>query len=220
MTPSIELGQFEAVLFDLDGVLTTARAMHAAAWKRTIDEFLLAWDARHGVTTARFDTSSDYETHVDGKLRHDGVRDFSRLAGSSCPKVIRSRNRGEESVWGLGNRKQLYVEEELERQASKCSRGRSPGFGNYARLGSRPPSCRAAGTARPSSNPQGSPSCSTCASTVRRSCGCDLSDKPAPDAFLEAAAGSGCTTASGRGRGLHRRGCGRSSGWLRTGRRR
>ena len=49
-TPLVRTDDFEAVLFDLDGVLTTARAMHAAAWKRTIDEFLLAWDARHGVT--------------------------------------------------------------------------------------------------------------------------------------------------------------------------
>lgn len=44
MAPSIELQDFDAVLSDLDGVLTTTRALHAAAWKRTFDEFLPAWD--------------------------------------------------------------------------------------------------------------------------------------------------------------------------------
>jgi alpha,alpha-trehalose phosphorylase len=52
--------QFDAVLFDLDGVLTTTRAVHAAAWKRTFDEFLRAWDARQSTTSAPFDERSDY----------------------------------------------------------------------------------------------------------------------------------------------------------------
>ena len=39
---------FDAVLFDLDGVLTTTRTLHAAAWKLAFDEFLAAWDARRG----------------------------------------------------------------------------------------------------------------------------------------------------------------------------
>ena len=46
MAPSIALRDFDAVLFDLDGVLTTTRAVHAAAWKRAFDEFLADWDAR------------------------------------------------------------------------------------------------------------------------------------------------------------------------------
>jgi hypothetical protein len=46
MAPSIELRDFDAVLFDLDGVLTTTRAVHAAAWKHSFDEFLAAWDAQ------------------------------------------------------------------------------------------------------------------------------------------------------------------------------
>jgi alpha,alpha-trehalose phosphorylase len=66
--------QFDAVLFDLDGVLTTTRAVHAAAWKRTFDEFLRAWDARQSTTSAPFDERSDYATYVDGKPRQDGVR--------------------------------------------------------------------------------------------------------------------------------------------------
>ena len=60
MASPIALQDFDAVLFDLDGVLTTTRAVHAAAWKRTFDEFLAAWDARRGTKTAGFDDGADY----------------------------------------------------------------------------------------------------------------------------------------------------------------
>jgi len=113
MAPSIELGDFDAVLFDLDGVLTTTRAAHAAAWKHSFDEFLAAWDAQHGTRTARFDDSADYANHVDGKPRQDGVRDFLASRGIGLPEGEPDSPPEEESVWGLGNRKQLLVEERL-----------------------------------------------------------------------------------------------------------
>ena len=113
MAPSIELRDFDAVLFDLDGVLTTTRAVHAAAWKYSFDEFLSAWDAQHGTKTARFDERADYATHVDGKPRQDGVRDFLASRGIELPEGEPDSPPGEESVWGLGNRKQLLVEERL-----------------------------------------------------------------------------------------------------------
>jgi alpha,alpha-trehalose phosphorylase len=113
MGPAIELGDFDAVLFDLDGVLTTTRAVHAAAWKHSFDEFLAAWDAEHGTKTARFDDSADYANYVDGKPRQDGVRDFLASRGIVLPEGEPNSAPEQESVWGLGNRKQLLVEERL-----------------------------------------------------------------------------------------------------------
>src|SRR6516164_7032614 len=113
MAPSIELQDFDAVLFDLDGVLTTTRAVHAAAWKHSFDEFLATWDAEHGTRTARFDESADYASHVDGKPRQDGVRDFLASRGIKLPEGDPDSPPEEESVWGLGNRKQLLVEERI-----------------------------------------------------------------------------------------------------------
>jgi alpha,alpha-trehalose phosphorylase len=113
MAPSMELQDFDAVLFDLDGVLTTTRAVHAAAWKHSFDEFLAAWDARRGTRTARFDQIADYADYVDGKPRQDGVRDFLTSRGIKLPEGEPDSPPGEESVWGLGNRKQLLVEERL-----------------------------------------------------------------------------------------------------------
>jgi alpha,alpha-trehalose phosphorylase len=113
--PSIALQDFEAVLFDLDGVLTTTRTLHAAAWKHAFDEFLAAWDARRGTTSTPFDERADYASYVDGKPRQDGVRDFLASRGIELPEGGPDSPPEEESVWGLGNRKQLLVEAELER---------------------------------------------------------------------------------------------------------
>jgi alpha,alpha-trehalose phosphorylase len=113
MAPAIELGDFDAVLFDLDGVLTTTRAVHAAAWKHSFDEFLVEWDTEHDTRTARFDESADYANYVDGKPRQDGVRDFLASRGIKLPEGEPDSPPEELSVWGLGNRKQLLVEERL-----------------------------------------------------------------------------------------------------------
>jgi len=113
MAPPIELRDFDAVLFDLDGVLTTTRSVHAAAWKDSFDEFLAAWDAEHGTRTPRFDDSADYANYVDGKPRQDGVRDFLASRGIELPEGEPDSPPDEESVWGVGNQKQLLVEERL-----------------------------------------------------------------------------------------------------------
>jgi alpha,alpha-trehalose phosphorylase len=115
MPPAISPDRYDAVLFDLDGVLTTTRTVHAAAWKDTFDRFLESWDARQGTQTRRFDDVDDYAAHVDGKPRQEGVRDFLVSRGIDLPEGSPDSPPEEESVWGLGNRKQLMVEEELER---------------------------------------------------------------------------------------------------------
>jgi alpha,alpha-trehalose phosphorylase len=105
--------RFDAVLFDMDGVLTTTRRMHAHAWKRTFDEFLDAWDAKHGSQTARFSLSQDYPAFVDGKPRHDGVRDFLASRKIALPEGGSDSPAGDWSIHGIGNHKQEFIEEAL-----------------------------------------------------------------------------------------------------------
>jgi alpha,alpha-trehalose phosphorylase len=104
---------YDAVLFDLDGVLTSTRTVHMAAWKHTFDTFLETWDAEHGTTTERFREPQDYAEHVDGKPRQEGVRDFLASRGIELPEGTPDSPAAEVSVWGLGNRKQILVEAEL-----------------------------------------------------------------------------------------------------------
>jgi alpha,alpha-trehalose phosphorylase len=106
---------FDAVLFDLDGVLTSTRRVHAAAWKATFDELLRQWDRVHHTVSPAFDEDVDYATYVDGKPRQDGVRDFLAARGIHLPESTPDAAPEEESVWGVGNRKQLHVEAALAR---------------------------------------------------------------------------------------------------------
>src|SRR5215472_9232604 len=104
--------KFDAVLFDLDGVLTTTATLHEAAWRSTFDAFLDEWDAAHGTSTARFD-AADYAAYVDGKPRQDGVRDFLEARGITLPVGTPDEPPSTQTVWGLGNLKQERVVAEL-----------------------------------------------------------------------------------------------------------
>jgi beta-phosphoglucomutase family hydrolase len=105
--------RYDAVLFDLDGVLTDTARIHAASWKRMFDEFLRSRAQRMGETFRPFDIATDYRLHVDGKPRYDGVRDFLRARGIDLPQGSAQDAPGAESVCGLGNRKNELVHDAI-----------------------------------------------------------------------------------------------------------
>ena len=72
----------EALLFDLDGVLTQTAKVHTQAWKLTFDDFLRRHAQECGESFVEFDGTSDYDEYVDGKPREDGVRSF--LQSRAC----------------------------------------------------------------------------------------------------------------------------------------
>ena len=94
-----------ACLFDLDGVLTQTAHVHRAAWTATFDEYLRERSDRTGEPFVPFDPAADYASHVDGKKRADGVRDFLASRGVVLPEGTPEDEPGAESVAGLGNRK-------------------------------------------------------------------------------------------------------------------
>ncbi len=67
---------YDAVLFDLDGVLTKTAKVHAAAWKKLFDGYLEQRAADNGEAFVAFDVDADYRRYVDGKTRYDGVAAF------------------------------------------------------------------------------------------------------------------------------------------------
>ena len=91
---------YDAVLFDLDGVLTSTAVLHAHCWKHTFDDVL----AEHGQEP--FDLERDYVAYVDGKMRADGVRDFLAARGIDAPHA---------TVTAIADRKQALVERALLR---------------------------------------------------------------------------------------------------------
>jgi len=72
---------YDAVLFDLDGVVTNTAAIHAAAWKQLFDEVLR--DPRVHVDDPQntFDPVADYRRYVDGRTREDGVARYLAARG-------------------------------------------------------------------------------------------------------------------------------------------
>ena len=99
----------DAVLFDLDGVVTDTASLHAAAWAEMFDGYL---SRRSQADTENHDpfTPADYRHFIDGKPRYDGVRDFLASRGISLPWGSPTDGPGDDTVCGLGNEKQrLYL---------------------------------------------------------------------------------------------------------------
>jgi beta-phosphoglucomutase family hydrolase len=107
------------LLFDLDGVITRTAVVHAAAWKQMFDEFL----ARHDATQPPFDAGKDYERHVDGKPRYDGVRSFLASRSIVLPDGEPDDPPERDTVCGLGNRKNELVRALIQRDGVEAYPG-------------------------------------------------------------------------------------------------
>jgi beta-phosphoglucomutase family hydrolase len=137
---SIEKSRYDAVIFDLDGVVTQTAAVHAAAWKRLFDAYLAERAARTGASPGGagdtaggandaagsspdalrpFDLEADYRLYVDGKPRYDGVRDFLAARGIELPMGDPSDPPERETVCGLGNRKNEFFNAEVREHGVK-----------------------------------------------------------------------------------------------------
>jgi beta-phosphoglucomutase family hydrolase len=109
MPSAITRDQYDAVLLDLDGVITDTANIHAACWKQTFDAYLQKRAAERGEPFRPFDLATDYRLYVDGKPRFDGVRDFLTSRGIHLPEGTPDDPPRAETVGGLGNRKNDLV---------------------------------------------------------------------------------------------------------------
>lgn len=109
MTEQLTADRYDAVLFDLDGVITDTAAVHAQAWKTMFDEYLQQRAAREGEAFEPFTFEGDYKPYVDGKPRYDGVRSFLQSRGIDLPEGTPDDPPDAETVCGLGNRKNDLV---------------------------------------------------------------------------------------------------------------
>jgi beta-phosphoglucomutase family hydrolase len=101
--------QYDAVLFDLDGVITNTATLHATCWKQMFDEYLRERAEQKGEAFRPFDLATDYRLYVDGEPRFDGVRDFLRSRRIQLPEGTPDDPADVETVHGLGNRKNELV---------------------------------------------------------------------------------------------------------------
>lgn len=176
-----DLRSFDAVLFDLDGVLTPTAELHMHAWQTMFEEVFDAWGIQPPYT------ERDYFDHLDGKKRYDGVASLLRSRDVEVPWGDPSDDTSADTVCGIGNRKNEVFSRLL----------RAEGIVAYPGSVALLDELDAAGT------PTAVVSSSKNAEEVLRSAGLrerfpvvmdgviaerdHLQSKPAPDVFLEAA---------------------------------
>ena len=111
---TINRGDFDAAIFDLDGVLTDTARVHAAAWKEVFDSFLRRWAQQHGLAFQPFDIEADYLAYVDGRPRYDGVRSFLASRGINLPEGSEHDPEDANTVHALGERKTRLFRQALQ----------------------------------------------------------------------------------------------------------
>ena len=104
-----DLTAYDAVLFDLDGVLTPTAEVHMHAWQSMFQELFAAWNI-----TPEY-TERDYFEHLDGKKRYDGVASLLWSRDVEVPWGDPSDAPELDTVCGIGNRKNVVFEQVLRR---------------------------------------------------------------------------------------------------------
>ncbi len=96
---------FEAVIFDLDGVITDTASIHSMAWKQTFDGVLKHHSNLYDKKYIAFDIKNDYLLYVDGKPRYEGVESFLNSRNIIFPYGCPEDKPEQLTVCGIGNRK-------------------------------------------------------------------------------------------------------------------
>ena len=121
--PRVTTDDFDAVLFDLDGVLTSTARVHSVCWKQMFDAFLRQRATDAGETFTPFDLDRDYKLYVDGKPRYDGVRSFLESRGIELPYGDPGDAPGTLTACGLGNRKDRLFNEVVKAEGVDAYEG-------------------------------------------------------------------------------------------------
>ena len=105
-----DLTAYDAVLFDLDGVLTPTAEVHMHAWQTLFEELFATWDITPPYT------ERDYFEYLDGKKRYDGVASLLRSRDVEVPWGHPSDPLEADTVCGIGNRKNAVFERVLREE--------------------------------------------------------------------------------------------------------
>ena len=101
---------FQAVILDMDGVITQTVKLHMKAWKQTFDDFL---EKRDGAGFQPFETR-DYKVHIDGIPRFDGVRNFLKSRQIDLPEGGSEDGDDADSIHSIGMNKNQVFRDLLE----------------------------------------------------------------------------------------------------------
>lgn len=110
----------EAVIFDMDGVVTDTATVHIEAWRKLFDDYLGSNEAARSDDSHRRFTDDDYRRFVDGRARIDGVSEFLGSRGIDLPMGASSDDPTTPTRWGLASRKNELFLEQVERDGVRA----------------------------------------------------------------------------------------------------
>ena len=183
----ISAERFDAVLFDMDGVLTATAEVHAQAWKEMFDAYLKERAAKLDEAFRPFELGTDYLLHVDGKPRQDGVHAFLTSRGIHLPAGGPDDPPEAETEWGLGNRKNEMVHEVMRREGVRAFPGAVRLLDRLREQGIRAAVVTSSSNADLTLRAAGLAGRFDAEVDGNVAAELDLPGKPAPDTYLEAA---------------------------------
>lgn len=104
----------KALILDMDGVVTNTAVLHAEAWKKLCDSYLKQRSEQDGKSYKPFDLLEDFHAYVHGMPRLEAMRNFMNSRGIELPEGGAEDDASENTVVGLGDRKDLYFHELLK----------------------------------------------------------------------------------------------------------
>jgi trehalose 6-phosphate phosphatase len=99
----------DALIFDLDGVITQTRDTHKKAWMEMFGRFFKKENPGQAAMN-----ESDYLQFIDGKPRYQGVKSFLQSRNINLPFGSPSDKPGFDTICALGNIKNVLFNEILE----------------------------------------------------------------------------------------------------------
>lgn len=120
---------FEAVIADMDGVITRTARLHERAWARMFDELLRGYPGQRPFSAA------DYRAYLDGRPRYAGIVAFLSSRQLALPYGDPSDGPDQPTVCGLGNRKNAYYLELLDREGAEVFEDAVAALARWRRAG-------------------------------------------------------------------------------------
>ncbi|MDN3481244.1 beta-phosphoglucomutase family hydrolase [Arthrobacter sp. APC 3897] len=125
--------RYQAVIFDMDGVVTDTATVHRTVWKALFDSVLA--DARAGAASGGPFEDSDYYAYVDGRPREQGVLAFLRSRGVDVPLGSADDAPWSWTAYGLGAAKNALFMTALQQDGVRAYPGTAGLLGRLRRDG-------------------------------------------------------------------------------------
>lgn len=107
---------YDAVIFELDGVVANTVELHFAAWKETFDTLLRTLFGRDFEPFNR----QEFRQIVDGKPRREAIQSFldargiTRPLGEELPEADEAMTNDTDTVYGLAKMRQRHFQKRIE----------------------------------------------------------------------------------------------------------